>query len=111
MYRNPYCNRADTQWYTMDKATPPDRRKPPKKAQLPDAVGRAGTSASKLVMSRSAVRVRSSALLFTSKCHKNGRHRYSYLELCQQYVSSRFYPRAKFMLSAVCLPMLSIQCE
>jgi hypothetical protein len=26
-----YCNRADTHyWYTMDKATPPDHRKPPK---------------------------------------------------------------------------------
>ena len=26
----PYCNRADTPWYTMDKVTPPDHRKPPK---------------------------------------------------------------------------------
>ena len=22
MYCNPYCNRADTHWYTMDKANP-----------------------------------------------------------------------------------------
>ena len=28
----PYCNRADTHWYTMDKTTSPDRRKPPKQA-------------------------------------------------------------------------------
>jgi predicted dehydrogenase len=26
----PYCNRAGTHWYTMDKAIPPDHRKPPK---------------------------------------------------------------------------------
>ena len=25
----PYCNRADTHWYTMDKGKPPDHRKPP----------------------------------------------------------------------------------
>ena len=60
----PYCNRADTHWYTMDKGKPPDRRKPPKEAQFPDTVGRARTCASKLVMSRSAVRIRSSALIF-----------------------------------------------
>jgi hypothetical protein len=44
-----YCNRADTHWYTMDKATPPDHRKPPKQAQFPDAPGLARTCASKLV--------------------------------------------------------------
>src|SRR5919112_2171808 len=59
----PYCNLADTGGYALDKAIPPDLQKPPKQAQFPDAVGRAGTSASKLVMSRSAVRVRSSAFL------------------------------------------------
>jgi hypothetical protein len=32
----PYCNRADTHWYTMDKVIPPDHRKPPKRAQFPD---------------------------------------------------------------------------
>jgi hypothetical protein len=61
-----YCNRADTHWYTMDKVIPPDHRKPPKQAQFPDASGRARTPASKLVMRRSAVRVRSSAVWFYS---------------------------------------------
>jgi len=69
----PYCNRADTHWYVMDKATPPDSRKPPKQAQFPDAPVRARTCASKLVMSRSAVRVRSSALYFTCKSRKNAK--------------------------------------
>ena len=45
----PYCNRASTHWYAMDKVTPPDRRKPPKQAQFPDAPVRARTYASKLV--------------------------------------------------------------
>src|SRR5215212_7751924 len=31
-YCNPYCNRADTHWYTMDKPIPPDRRKSRKQA-------------------------------------------------------------------------------
>jgi hypothetical protein len=31
IYCNPYRNRADTHWYTMDKARLPDRRKPPNK--------------------------------------------------------------------------------
>ena len=26
-YCNPYCNRADTHWYTMGKAIPPDQPK------------------------------------------------------------------------------------
>jgi hypothetical protein len=26
----PYCNRANTYWYTLDKVIPPDHRKPPK---------------------------------------------------------------------------------
>src|ERR671916_948461 len=52
MYCNPHCNRASTRWYTMDKVRLPDRGKPPKQAQFPDAVGRASTYASKLVMSR-----------------------------------------------------------
>jgi len=26
----PYCNRADTHWYTLDKVIPPDHRKPHK---------------------------------------------------------------------------------
>src|SRR5918999_5222842 len=54
---------SDTRWYTTDKVRPPDHRKPPKQAQFPDAVGRASMYASKLVMSRSAIRVRSSARL------------------------------------------------
>jgi hypothetical protein len=37
MYCNPYCNRADRHWYTMDKAILPDHQKPPKQAQSPDA--------------------------------------------------------------------------
>jgi hypothetical protein len=49
VYCNPYCNRADTHWYTMDKVRAPDHRKPPKQAQFPDAVGQARTCASKLV--------------------------------------------------------------
>jgi hypothetical protein len=40
---------SDTHWYTMDKATPPNHRKPPKYADSPDAVGWARTCASKLV--------------------------------------------------------------
>src|ERR671913_2105236 len=48
-YCNPYCSRADTHWYTMDKVRPPDHPKPPKQAQFPDAVGRASMYASKLV--------------------------------------------------------------
>ena len=28
-YCNPYCNRAGTCWYGMDKTTSADRRKPP----------------------------------------------------------------------------------
>jgi hypothetical protein len=31
-YCNPYCNRADTHCYAMDKATPSDRRNPPQQA-------------------------------------------------------------------------------
>jgi len=31
IYCNPYRNRADTHWYTMDKARLPDRRNPPNK--------------------------------------------------------------------------------
>jgi|SRR5215211_1116582 hypothetical protein len=49
MYCNPYCNRADTHWYTMDKSTPSDHRKCPKQARFPDAQGRARMYASKLV--------------------------------------------------------------
>jgi hypothetical protein len=30
MYCNPYCNRDDTCWYTLDKVIPPDRKKLPK---------------------------------------------------------------------------------
>ena len=30
MYCNPYCNRAGTHWYTMDKAMLPDHQKPHK---------------------------------------------------------------------------------
>jgi hypothetical protein len=45
----PYCNQADAHWYTMDKATPLDLRKPAKQAELPDAVRRARTWVSKLV--------------------------------------------------------------
>jgi hypothetical protein len=48
-YCNPYCNRASTHRYTVDKAIPPDHRKPPKQAQFPDVVERARTYASKLV--------------------------------------------------------------
>ena len=44
-----YCNRASTRWYTMDKATPSDYRKPPKQVRFPDAVGRPRTYASQLV--------------------------------------------------------------
>ena len=33
MYCNPYCNRADTHWYTMDKPTPPIHRNPHKQAE------------------------------------------------------------------------------
>jgi hypothetical protein len=49
IYCNPYCNRADTRWYTLDKTTPLENRKPPKQAQFPDAPVRARTYASKLV--------------------------------------------------------------
>ena len=45
----PYCNQASTRWYTMDKATLPARRRPPKQALFPDTVGRASMYASKLV--------------------------------------------------------------
>jgi hypothetical protein len=33
IYCNPYCNRADTHWYRMDKVRPPDHRNPPKQAE------------------------------------------------------------------------------
>jgi hypothetical protein len=69
----PYCNLADTGGYALDKAIPPDLQKPPKQAQFPDTVGRAGTSASKLVVSRPGVRVPSSALYFTCKTYKKSR--------------------------------------
>jgi len=40
-----YCNRtatfSDTHWYTMDKATLQDHRKPHKQAPFPDTLGRA----------------------------------------------------------------------
>jgi hypothetical protein len=49
IYCNPYCNQADTHWYTIDKATPPDDRKPPKQAPYSDAPVQARTYASKLV--------------------------------------------------------------
>jgi hypothetical protein len=45
----PYCNRVNTHWYTMDKTIPPDPRKPPKQAQFPDVSGQASMYASKLV--------------------------------------------------------------
>jgi hypothetical protein len=45
----PYCNRADKHWYTMNKVRLPDRRKPSKQGQFPDALIRARTYASKLV--------------------------------------------------------------
>jgi hypothetical protein len=67
----PYCNRAGTHWYTMDKEKPPDHRKPPTQAEFPDAPVQARTWSSKLVMSRSAVRVRSSALYIFSIRRKN----------------------------------------
>ena len=47
-----------------------------------------------LVMSRKAVRVRSSALRFTCKSSKNEKPRCPCRGLCQQYVSSRLYPKA-----------------
>jgi hypothetical protein len=52
IYCNPYCNRAGTHWYAMDKPMPPDHRKPPKRARFPDAVGHNRTCASQLLMSR-----------------------------------------------------------
>ena len=45
----PYCNRASTHWYAMDKTIALDHPTPPKNAQFPDTVGRARTYASKLV--------------------------------------------------------------
>jgi hypothetical protein len=45
----PNCNRASTRWYTIDKVTPPDHRKPPKQARFPDTLGRTRTYASKLI--------------------------------------------------------------
>jgi hypothetical protein len=45
-----YCNRTDMYWYRIEKATPQDYRKSPKKARFPYASGRARTCASKLVM-------------------------------------------------------------
>ena len=48
-YCNPYCNRADTHWYTLDKAISPEHRKPHKQAGKPDAPVRASMYASKLV--------------------------------------------------------------
>src|SRR5215212_5609571 len=65
---------------------------------------------SALVMSRSAVRVRSSALFFTCKTRKKEKSRCSCQGLCQQYVSSRLYPKASSMPSAACLPIEGIQC-
>src|SRR5829696_5997785 len=47
-----YCNRTDMYWYRIEKATPQDYRKSPKKARFPYASGRARTCASKLVMRR-----------------------------------------------------------
>ena len=49
VYCNPYCNRASTRWYALDKTTTPDDPKPAKYTQFPDASGRARTCASKLV--------------------------------------------------------------
>ena len=46
----PYCNRADTHWYTTDTSLALAHRKPPKQAQFPDAPVRARTHSSKLVM-------------------------------------------------------------
>ena len=66
-----YYNRASIGYYVADTCDLPKRRKPPKQAQFPDVPGWARTYSSKLVMSRKAVRVRSSALLFTCKyCKK-----------------------------------------
>ena len=64
----PYCNLADTGGYALDKAIPPDLQKPPKQAQFPDAVGRAGTSASKLVMSRGKRFESARRLFFVKTC-------------------------------------------
>jgi hypothetical protein len=54
-------------------------------------------------MSRSAVRVRSSALFITCKTCENKELRHEYRGLCQQYVSSRLYPKASSILSAAYL--------
>jgi hypothetical protein len=51
-------------------------------------VVRSRIAASQLVMSRSAVRVRSSALFFACKTAKNKSPRHEHRGLCQQYVSS-----------------------
>jgi hypothetical protein len=59
-------------------------------------------------MSRPAVRVRSSALLFTCKYPKKSRMPCS---LYWGLGSSRLYPKTSSMPSAACLPMEGIQCE
>jgi hypothetical protein len=100
----PYCNRADTSWYATDTRLALARRKPPEQAKLPDAPGRARTHSSKLVK-RLGQRFESARRLFVFPANtvkvKSPRHEHR--GLCQQYVSSRLYPKASSMLSAACL--------
>ena len=86
----PYCNRASTHWYAMDKATPQNHPKPPKQAKFPDALGRLRTCASKLVPG-AGQRFESARRLFVfpAKPAKTKGLRSSSRRLCQQYVSSR----------------------
>jgi hypothetical protein len=64
-YCNPYCNRADTHWYTLDKAISPEHRKPHKQAGKPDAPVQASMCASKLVAG-AGQRFESARWLFTT---------------------------------------------
>jgi hypothetical protein len=111
-YPRAYCNRADTSWYATDTRLALARRKPPEQAKLPDAPGRARTHSSKLVK-RLGQRFESARRLFVLPANivkvKSPRHEHR--GLCQQYISSRLYPKASSILSAACLPMLGIQCE
>src|SRR5215211_170666 len=74
-------------WYRIEKATPQDYRKPPKKARFPYASGRARTCASKLVMSRgkrfeSARRLLTDSTSFSMRSPSS--HRFAYLTLLRR---------------------------
>src|SRR5215212_7321737 len=103
-----YCNRTDMYWYRIEKATPQDYRKSPKKARFPYASGRARTCASKLVMRRGQ-RFESAPRLSFLPANPP---KMEAPDVRVRGLSAVDYsPKASSIPSAACRPMLGIQWE